>query len=513
MFRFRRRFTFALRAAAIWLFASSTPAQDASPLDARINAALKRAPDGSRVAVSVLDARSGVPLFERSADVPLRPASALKLLTTAAALEYFGPDFAFETQLLHDRDELWVIASGDPGLGDPRLAARNRKSPAAVFDEWAESLRRSGISRLEKLVIDDSIFDDEFRHPDWPAEQSQRWYAAPVGGANVNDNCLDSRAVVQGSAVTLILTPELPAMFIDNRLSVGRQRASVSRGSNGDVFTFAGTLSRSSEFGPVSAGHPTVFFGHALREALSRRGIEINGDVVRRAIPSEARSSARLVARHVTPLSDVLWRANNFSQNLFAECLLKSLAAYDRRGRSRGIAGSWDDGARVARETLASMGIGLAGAVWRDGSGLSHKNRLTARQLAGTLRRMRSHPSAAIFADSLARPGLDGTLRRRLADLPDRVSLRAKTGSLNGVSALCGYLNPAGATSSPFAAPTPTSRNARVAAVTSLPPDGVCFAILYEGPAAGAESLEDALVRAIAGIEPPIQRRAGRRNR
>ena len=99
--------------------------------------------------------------------------------------------------------------------------------PGEVFEEWAAALKATGVQRVAKLVLDDSVFDGTVRHPDWPADQADRWYQAPVGGLNLNDNCLDARVEVRGG-VKLVLTPDLPADFVANSLKLGKKHQPVA---------------------------------------------------------------------------------------------------------------------------------------------------------------------------------------------------------------------------------------------------------------------------------------------
>lgn len=395
----------------------------------------------ARVAVVVEDLSSRQRWFEHQPHTPLKPASVMKLLVTAAALERFGPDFAFETRLYVCDDELWVIGSGDPGLGDERIELRRGRARHYVFDEWAAALRTRGAGRLRTLVLDDSIFDREYRHPDWPRDQASAWYQAPVGGLNFNDNCLDAEVRLQGGQVRLVLRPPLPAPFVRNALRCGEaQRMSVQRDLGSDIFEFSGTVKRGASFSPISAGRPEVFFGHALREGLGQRGVEITGQVVRRLIPTERLAGLAPLAVHRTTLSEVLWRCNTFSQNLFAESLLKALAAYQPSGARTGTPGSWEAGRDVLRSTLEGLGLDLHGAVLRDGSGLSHSNRVTADQLVRLLATMHRHRYGREFVGSLAAAGQEGTMRNRYGEAALSGRLRGKTGTIREVSALAGYL-------------------------------------------------------------------------
>lgn len=403
---------------------------------------VSRLPAAWRVGARAVDAADGTVWFDHQANLPLKPASTMKLFVSAAAIEHLGPGFSFTTRVYLAGDELWVVGGGDPGLGDERLAAKHGVARDALFADCAAALRTIGVRSLSKIVLDDSVFDQVHRHQDWPDDQAQRWYQAPVGGINFNDNCIESRVVVGDAGnFSLDVTPGLPAEFLDNRLRRGsKHRPIVNRRIDGDVFEFTGIATHSDDLGPASVGRPSVFFGHALKYALGQREIAVRGGVVRRRLGTNDLEAATLLVTHKTPLGDVLWRANTFSQNLFAECMLKSLAAYDRGGERGARPGGWADGTRLLREVLTSMGLDLKDAVFRDGSGLSHRNRVSAAQFVDLLLLMRRHPQAAMFSDSLAAAGEPGTMKRRYLGTEFAGRLIGKTGTIRGVSALCGYL-------------------------------------------------------------------------
>jgi D-alanyl-D-alanine carboxypeptidase/D-alanyl-D-alanine-endopeptidase (penicillin-binding protein 4) len=410
---------------------------------ARLTRALLQVPEQAEIGLVVVECGSGATWFEHHPRRPFKPASVMKLFTTAAALDRFGPDFTYETRLYLQDRELLVLGGGDPGLGDERIARRHGRPVHGEFDEWAQLLRQRGESTLRTIALDDSIFDEEFRHPDWPARQATAWYQAPVGGINFNDNCLDARFTAGNGRVELFLQPGLPGSFFDSALTPAAKHEPVAtRAPTEDVFEFRGPVARDDAFKPISAHRPTVFFGHALQHGLEQRGVRLEGPVVRRVLTPAALAEAECLAVHATAMRDVLWRCNTFSQNMFAECLLKSLAAYEVGGARSGVAGSWDGGLRVLRETMERLGLDLAGATFRDGSGLSHDNRLTPEQIVQLLVIMQRHPQGQLYLDSLARPGGAGTLRSRRWDSPAlRNRLRAKTGTLNNVSALAGYVD------------------------------------------------------------------------
>lgn len=446
--RWRRRGAALLLAAPLFALVSAAgderlaESAEAALVRTRLRALLAPRPAATRVGLLVVDALTGEIWFAQQPDLPLKPASVMKLFVTAAAIEHLGADFRFETSV-HARDsELWIIGGGDPALGDERLAERNGQPRTEFYDAVARALLARGIRSIDKIVLDDSVFDRNWRHDDWPNSEATAWYQAPVGGLNFNDNCLDSRIELRDGRVRLILQPDLPRSFVRDRLVRGPKHAPrVDRRGDGDVFEFQGTVARSAAIGPVAVRRPTLFFGHALRVALEARGIEVRGEIVRRKIANEALRAEPPIVIRATPLEDLLWRCNTFSQNLFAECLIKALAAYADDGTRLPVSGTWERGAAVLRSTLEAMGIDVDHAVFRDGSGLSHHNRVTARQVVTLLSVMRRHASADLFVNSLAAPGQPGTLRRRYDEPELRDRMRGKTGTLRGVRALAGYIS------------------------------------------------------------------------
>jgi D-alanyl-D-alanine carboxypeptidase/D-alanyl-D-alanine-endopeptidase (penicillin-binding protein 4) len=420
---------------------SANPGPAAVAVRDALSAILSTVPAQARVGLVVLDTHNGETWFARDAQQPLKPASVMKLFVTAAALERFGPDFTFKTKLYVRDDELLVLGGGDPALGDERIAGRRGDVHQHEFSRWARRLRERGLTRLATIAVDDTIFDRQHRHPDWPADQESAWYQAPLGGVNWNDNCLDASFTVAGGRVELSLVPDLPESFVRNTMRVAKKHAPVARRTpNEDVFEFLGPVRKSDRFRPISAARPTVFFGFALHQGLTARGITLSGPPVRRQFGSALLADAELLDTHTTPLRDVLWRCNTFSQNLFAECLLKSLAAYKPDGNPTGATGSWEAGVQVLETTLRALGLELDGAVFRDGSGLSHQNRVTAEQIARLLVIMSGHPQRQYYLKSLAEPGQEGTMRRRYDTPALRGRLRGKTGTISGVRTLAGYV-------------------------------------------------------------------------
>ena len=406
----------------------------------RLEQLVSSLPKRTQVGLLVRDDASGEHWFEQSPDLPLQPASVQKLFVTAVALERYGPEFTFDTPLLVSGDEAWVVGGGDPAFGDDRIAERYGREPLAVFDEWAAALKAAGLTTIARIVLDDTLFDQQVRHPDWDPQQVLRWYEAPIGALVVCTNCVTVRVLLNGKSVALNSLPPLPPELLHNAVVRGRRHHVVlTRKPGQDAFEVSGTATRSADVGDATADRPTPFFAQVLKRALADRGVALTGAIVRRAIRADERSRARQVAIHRTPLRDILWRCNSHSQNLFAECLVKSLVARDAQGRPTGTPGTWSAGTAALLDSVRRLGVDVRGMTLRDASGLSHNNRATARQFVTLLQIMHARPNGPVFANSMAEPGEEGTLRDYTAPaLHGR--MRGKTGTIQDVHALAGYV-------------------------------------------------------------------------
>src|SRR3954470_17616030 len=142
------------RLVALWLLValsgcSSQPKTESPRLEESLDAILNRnAATGAIVSARVVDLKLARELYSRAADRPMIPASNMKLFTTAAALDFLGADYRFKTYLALDGQDLWVIGTGDPATGDPRMAKAAGKKPTALFDAWADALQKRGVTRI-----------------------------------------------------------------------------------------------------------------------------------------------------------------------------------------------------------------------------------------------------------------------------------------------------------------------------------------------------------------------------
>lgn len=396
-----------------------------------------RADSGAAVGAHVLRLADGAEIFDFNAARPLIPASNQKVLTSAVALKRLGRDFRFRTSLVLEGKDLVVYGDGDPTSGDSRLAAERKQTIYAAFDRWAEAVRAAGVAKFDNLVLRAGIFAPPHVHPDWPDNQENRWYSAPVGGLNFNDNCVDVGFEVRGGQLLLNVSPESRYIAVDNRLRLGPKHLWNCRlDRQGTSVTLTGTVSRSSaEPLSVAAPNPPAMFGCVLADRLHRAGMLLGGQILLSLDGRDAEgvpAGANVLAVDTTPLADALTRSNKQSLNMMAECL------FLRSAVEGGQPGSWKSAAQIANAVLArDYGLPAGQFNAADGSGYSRANRISPAGMTKLLRAMAGEP---MFVESLAVSGDDGSLTRRMKDATGRGRVLAKTGSLAGVSALSGYV-------------------------------------------------------------------------
>ena len=409
---------------------------------------------GAEVAVVILSDGSET-LVDIHGREPLKPASNMKVLTTAAGLHWLGLGHEYETTLVSRAPLENGKVAGDVvvrGTGDPNISGRFRQGdPTAILRDWARKLREAGLRRIEgDLVADDTYFDDARLPPTWDPNQEETWYSAQVSALSLNDNCLDVTVKPgpgAGERAKIFLVPNSSVIALDPRVrtSAGRSaRVLVHRKRGTNEVSVSGEVGLGSPpwSGNVTIHDPALFFVASLEAVLESEGIEVAGKP-RKIERGEAGKTGPpepgprvVLLRHVSTLAEDLPIINKRSQNLHAEILLKAMGA--RVGGEGSLAG----GEKAVRRYLEDRKIDAGALVVGDGSGLSHANRVSARLLASVLdERRRSGKDFEAFLASLPVAGEDGTLDERFRAFPHlRGKVHAKTGYIHGVSCLSGYV-------------------------------------------------------------------------
>lgn len=407
-----------------------------------------RAASGATYVARVIDLETGRELYAHDADRPVMPASNMKLVVSAAGLDLLGPDHVFQTYLATDGDDLWILGTGDPSLGDPKRSRARGESITAIFDQWHDALIEHQITSVTgDLIYWDGAFEAQRIHPSWEHDDLVHWYAAPVSGLNFNDNCLDIevRPTREEQPVSYHVTPPVTGYTIINQCITGAPAApSIDRMAYSDVYVLGGGCDKATDLKSKPVGNPGALFADAFRTHLAAKGFGIEGVTTSSAIPLDDAmppAAEKIIDVYETPIADVLRRINQNSQNLFAECLHKYTGAAYTTTKGLSAPGSWASGERAVRDFLRRHSVDDREFTGRDGSGLSRENRVTARLMTDVLAAMHTHRFAASYKASMATAGM-GELRRRMKDLDGH--LWAKTGYIRGVRALSGYINTRG---------------------------------------------------------------------
>ncbi|WP_017721025.1 D-alanyl-D-alanine carboxypeptidase/D-alanyl-D-alanine endopeptidase [Kamptonema formosum] len=389
------------------------------------------------ILVETLSPTGSRTLYSREGSRYFIPASNAKLLTTAAALEKLGPQFRIRTSVYGTPPRggtvsLRVVGRGDPSLTDAELAT------------LAQQLKSRGVTQVDRLIADDGYFQGEPVHPNWEWEDVQAGYGAPVSSLILNENAINLTLAPQNPGQPLGVIWENPreavGWRVENRSrTVGQndeEFVDVGRDLNGPVLRVSGQLRAGSEPEPVAVAitNPAENFLAHFRQALEAEGIAVARTAVARNSPIAG--EAELAAVESPPLSELLEETNQESNNLYAEVLLRSLAAGPASGETLAA------GLEVLKATLTRLGVSPDGYVPEDGSGLSRQNMTSPEALVQTLRAMASSPRAAIFRASLPVAGVSGSLKNRFRDTAAQGTVLAKTGTVGGVSALSGYVTP-----------------------------------------------------------------------
>jgi len=411
-------------------------------LTTRINGIISQSSQRkARFSIHVVKADSGRTVYAHNAREALIPASNMKIIITAAALKYLGPDYQYKTQVGLCGDTLAVIGSGDPLLGDERTDKKYGRKVGWIFDDIAAKLKENGVQTVNDIVVDSSIFDDQRAHPNWPKEQLNQWYACEVSGLNYNDNCIEMTAKNKGGRISVTFEPKTDFITIVNKVSPtskGNSAVGAYRNQQPNKLIVKGKCNKQAGPFYVAIERPPAFFGYMLAENLIKVGISTRGQLTERAVA--ANSNFRQLAEYTTPISDCLNRSNKNSLGLVAEALLKTMAAQRHGGRN----GSWQGGCDVISQYLRSLGISDNEFYIDDGSGLSRKNKLSANTITKVLQSVYKSRNRQLYYDSLSVGGTDGTIRKRFNEQKYRGKIRGKTGYITGVRCLSGICTGSG---------------------------------------------------------------------
>ncbi|WP_066096643.1 D-alanyl-D-alanine carboxypeptidase/D-alanyl-D-alanine endopeptidase [Neobacillus novalis] len=427
-----------------------TAKNDREKMVQQLNQLIKNEPDlqGAIAGVSIRSDASGEIIYDHQGDVRLRPASNLKLLTAAAALNILGEDYSFPTEILTDGTMKKKILQGNlfiKGKGDPTLLKSD-------FDKMAAELQEIGIKKITgDLVGDDSWYDDVRYSFDLPWSDETTHYGAQISALTASPTTdYDAGSVMVmvkpgtkiGDKPVVEITPKTNYVKIVNHAATvpddGKKEINIVRIHATNTITIEGTIPHKSmgEKDWISVWDPTRYALTLMKQSLSEQGITVTGKIKSGLVPD----SAKILATHRSmPLSELLVPFMKLSNNGHAEMLMKEM------GKVVKGEGSWEKGIEVLETEIAKWGLNPKTMVIRDGSGVSHVDLIPANQVSQLLFAVKKEKWFSSFIYSLPVAGarekmVGGTLRNRLKDPEVQGKVQAKTGTISTVSSLSGYL-------------------------------------------------------------------------
>lgn len=391
----------------------------------------------TNVGIKVISLTTGKTLIRHNDTKLFIPASTVKLVTAYSAFRTLSPQYVFATDYLTDTlvDSATVHTLYIKGYGDPTVTL-------ADINSQALSLSRR-IGRIAgDIIVDNSYFDTvRFGHG-WMWDEGIVAWNAPISPYALNGNCIDiliRPGTFPGSPVHVRTVPETGyAVLITSAVTSGSATSITIRReetAEGDRFVIEGSMGAAApETGwKCTVSRPGLYTGTLLKELLTRYGVNVAGNVYEMAAGTMAVTLDRFTSRS---LGDVVRVFLKDSDNLTGECILKTMGAL------HGVPpGSAEKGLAAVRDVLHDIGIKDKRYVIADGSGLSTYNLLSpdimTQLLTAAYRDFSTFPE---YIAALPVAGIDGTLKDRFRESPYARSIRAKTGTMSGVSCIAGYL-------------------------------------------------------------------------
>jgi serine-type D-Ala-D-Ala carboxypeptidase/endopeptidase (penicillin-binding protein 4) len=407
--------------------------------------------------LEVLDAETGETLYESNADKYFVPASNMKLLTTALALDKLGVDYRFRTTVeTNGTLQADGVVSGDlilVGRGDPNLS--NRKfpfdtkeefdgAPEKALSELADGVVARGVKEITgDIVGDDSYFPRE-RYPEgWEIDDMVWEYGAAISAIVVNDNTVTltlTPGEKAGEAVSAVIEPGTPEFTVKNEAltSSAGEKADLrlTREPGADTVVVTGTMPAkgASRKLVLAIQEPAKHAASLMAKLLAERGVKFHGKIRAMHEPDAPGVVRTVLAERVSlRLGDTVKLVNKISQNLHTEVLLRSAA------RQQGAWATPEDLVKFPEEFYARTGIAAGDVIQTDGSGLSRHDMVTPRAFVTLLQFAQKQPWFASYYASLPVAGVDGTLSERMKNSQVAGRLHAKTGSVTHVQTLSGY--------------------------------------------------------------------------
>ncbi|MEM6449774.1 MAG: D-alanyl-D-alanine carboxypeptidase/D-alanyl-D-alanine-endopeptidase [Cyanobacteria bacterium P01_D01_bin.105] len=394
--------------------------------------------EGAGVGVLIEDANPDTrTLYAHRAQEKFVPASGVKLLTTAAALQNLGPDFSIRTSVFGQPNspdqDLYVVGRGDPTFTSYQI------------NLLSGQLKNQGIRRVKSLTAIDNYFAGPAANPYWEDEDYRAGYGAPANSLILNRNELGFTLFPTRVGQPLRVVWDRPEFVrgwrvINNSRTIGGGYEYIDAGQTPGqkVMDVRGQLiaGSASENTSIAVLDPGGYFAEQFQQSLSAYGLGSPRAQVSTNNPPTG--LIELAAIQSPPLRAFIDPTNLYSVNIYAEAMLKALG----RSVDATTPNAYQAGTAAVNTVLTDLGVRPGSISIVDGSGLARNNLATPEALVDTLQAMAKTPNAAIYRNSLAVAGRSGTLRNRMRGTNAEGRFQGKTGTLSGTYTLSGYLNP-----------------------------------------------------------------------
>ena len=407
----------------------------------------------------LLSGKTGRQIAAINSSKSLVPASVQKVMTTSAALAILGDTFRFKTQIYYNGKLENGVLTGDliiKGFGNPVLGSQkgSKQNADQLMQELSNQVKRKGIRQVNgRLCADVSYFEYEPIPSFWTWYDIGNYYAPQIGALNLGENQYElwfTPGKKAGDSTKFVRTiPEIEGLKVVNH--------TITAMGGGDQ-TYIPGPPRSFEkhiYGKMPAGEsfkvkgaipqPELFFLNTFKKALKNNGIEQSGAIFISYSQLTTQNSQLIYTHYSQPLSQICQYANYTSNNLAAECLLRTLGAEKRKE------GSTQAGLEVVQEFIKVRVGKISGLKQVDGSGLSKYNLINANQLATYLYSISKENWSKCFINTLPTSGTNGTLERFCDGANTSGKVFAKSGSMDRIKCYAGYVKDKQGTLNPFA--------------------------------------------------------------
>lgn len=416
-----------------------------------------------RVGVKIVSLNTGKVVFEQDSEKYFMPASNMKNFTVAAGFERLGPDFRFVTSVfanaLPDADgavkgDLRVFGRGDVSMSTAFFgsSANDPETYYRAIDRLAERIAAAGVKRIEGSIVGDESYFSGFAIPmGWEWDDLQWYYGAEVSALPINDNAVDLSVrpgTVGGPCIVTISPPNSLFQVLNTCVTTSSngRTVDVHKRIHQNVLEISGTIAAGNggHTSTITISRPGELFVALLKQRLEKRGVVVTGGS--RLLPGNTAVTApqiEIAKLESPPYREIAAKTMKPSQNMYTETILWTLGEQSRSQKASG-ADSSVLGLGAVRSVLKQMGIDEDAVVQYDGSGLSRHNLVTPSAVVELYRHMAKQSRNAIdWRNSLTVGGVDGTLRNRFKGTAASGNMRGKTGTLDQVSALSGYVTTA----------------------------------------------------------------------